>query len=56
MIYMCNTIISSETLIAVAIIKCCLILGEETFNPKERKFSEDELKPQPMIKKSRKVS
>ncbi|VDI37304.1 hepatic leukemia factor [Mytilus galloprovincialis] len=29
--------------------------GEETFNPKERKFSEDELKPQPMIKKSRKV-
>ncbi|CAG2231867.1 HLF [Mytilus edulis] len=28
--------------------------GEETFNPKERKFSEDELKPQPMIKKSRK--
>ncbi|XP_071124593.1 thyrotroph embryonic factor-like isoform X3 [Mytilus edulis] len=29
--------------------------GEETFNPKERKFSEDELKPQPMIKKSRKI-
>ncbi|XP_052089589.1 thyrotroph embryonic factor-like isoform X1 [Mytilus californianus] len=29
--------------------------GEETFDPKARKFSEDELKPQPMIKKSRKV-
>jgi hypothetical protein len=25
------------------------------FDPKARKFSEDELKPQPMIKKSRKV-
>ncbi|CAC5359790.1 HLF [Mytilus coruscus] len=29
--------------------------GEETFDPKARHFSEDELKPQPMIKKSRKV-
>lgn len=29
--------------------------GEEMFDPKARKFSEDELKPQPMIKKSRKV-
>ena len=34
---------------------CNVLLGEETFDPKARKFSEDELKPQPMIKKSRKV-
>ena len=29
--------------------------GETIFNPREKKFSEEELKPQPMIKKSRKV-
>lgn len=31
------------------------IPGQENFNPKERKFTEEELKPQPMIKKSKKV-
>ncbi|XP_051988950.1 thyrotroph embryonic factor-like isoform X2 [Xyrauchen texanus] len=29
--------------------------GGELFNPRKHRFSEDELKPQPMIKKSRKV-
>ncbi|XP_072039843.1 thyrotroph embryonic factor-like [Amphiura filiformis] len=29
--------------------------GECVFNPREKKFSEEELKPQPMIKKSRKI-
>ncbi|XP_007259406.2 HLF transcription factor, PAR bZIP family member b isoform X2 [Astyanax mexicanus] len=29
--------------------------GQETFDPRKHKFSEDELKPQPMIKKARKV-
>ncbi|XP_030062280.1 hepatic leukemia factor isoform X2 [Microcaecilia unicolor] len=31
------------------------IPGEEMFDPRKRKFSEEELKPQPMIKKARKV-
>lgn len=29
--------------------------GGELFNPRKHKFSEDELKPQPMIKKAKKV-
>ncbi|XP_058532039.1 hepatic leukemia factor isoform X1 [Ochotona princeps] len=29
--------------------------GQEMFDPRKRKFSEEELKPQPMIKKARKV-
>uniref|UniRef100_A0A8C5QWS2 HLF transcription factor, PAR bZIP family member n=1 Tax=Leptobrachium leishanense TaxID=445787 RepID=A0A8C5QWS2_9ANUR len=29
--------------------------GQEMFDPRKRKFSEDELKPQPMIKKARKI-
>ncbi|KAJ8246386.1 hypothetical protein GJAV_G00267180 [Gymnothorax javanicus] len=29
--------------------------GQEIFDPRKRKFSEEELKPQPMIKKARKV-
>ncbi|XP_030629511.1 HLF transcription factor, PAR bZIP family member b isoform X1 [Chanos chanos] len=29
--------------------------GQEVFDPRKRKFSEEELKPQPMIKKARKV-
>ncbi len=29
--------------------------GQEVFDPRRRRFSEDELKPQPMIKKARKV-
>ncbi|XP_076855662.1 HLF transcription factor, PAR bZIP family member b [Brachyhypopomus gauderio] len=29
--------------------------GQETFDPRKHKFSEEELKPQPMIKKARKV-
>ncbi|XP_036428419.1 HLF transcription factor, PAR bZIP family member b [Colossoma macropomum] len=29
--------------------------GQEAFDPRKRKFSEEELKPQPMIKKARKV-
>ncbi|XP_057215353.1 HLF transcription factor, PAR bZIP family member b isoform X2 [Triplophysa rosa] len=29
--------------------------GQETFDPRNHKFSEEELKPQPMIKKARKV-
>lgn len=29
--------------------------GGELFNPRKHRFSEDELKPQPMIKKARKV-
>lgn len=31
------------------------IPGQEMFDPRKRKFSEEELKPQPMIKKARKV-
>ncbi|XP_015416278.1 PREDICTED: hepatic leukemia factor isoform X3 [Myotis davidii] len=31
------------------------IPGQEIFDPRKRKFSEEELKPQPMIKKARKV-
>lgn len=31
------------------------IPGEETFDPRRRQFSEEELRPQPMIKKSRKI-
>lgn len=31
------------------------IPGQENFDPKGRRFTEDELKPQPMIKKSKKV-
>lgn len=31
------------------------ILGQENFDPTSRKFSEEELKPQPIIKKSKKV-
>ncbi|ELT93628.1 hypothetical protein CAPTEDRAFT_151518 [Capitella teleta] len=31
------------------------IPGEETYDPRKRTFSEDELRPQPMIKKSKKV-
>lgn len=31
------------------------IPGQENFNPKERRFTDEELKPQPMIKKSKKV-
>lgn len=29
--------------------------GQEMFDPRKRKFTADELKPQPMIKKARKV-
>ena len=29
--------------------------GGELFNPRKHKFTEDELKPQPMIKKAKKV-
>lgn len=29
--------------------------GQEMFDPRKRKFSAEELKPQPMIKKARKV-
>ena len=29
--------------------------GQEMFDPRKRKFSSEELKPQPMIKKARKV-
>lgn len=29
--------------------------GQEIFDPRKRKFSAEELKPQPMIKKARKV-
>ncbi|XP_056325245.1 HLF transcription factor, PAR bZIP family member b isoform X2 [Danio aesculapii] len=29
--------------------------GQEVFDPRKRKFSEEELKPQPMIKKARKI-
>lgn len=29
--------------------------GQEVFDPRKRKFSAEELKPQPMIKKARKV-
>ena len=29
--------------------------GSENFDPKARRFTNDELKPQPMIKKSKKV-
>lgn len=29
--------------------------GGELFNPRKHKFSEDELKPQPMIKKAKKI-
>ncbi len=29
--------------------------GQEVFDPRKHKFSEEELKPQPMIKKARKV-
>lgn len=29
--------------------------GGELFNPRKHRFSEDELKPQPMIKKAKKV-
>ncbi|XP_078510540.1 hepatic leukemia factor isoform X1 [Lissotriton helveticus] len=31
------------------------IPGQEMFDPRKRKFSEEELKPQPMIKKARKI-
>lgn len=31
------------------------IPGQEMFDPRKRKFSAEELKPQPMIKKARKV-
>ncbi|XP_029456541.1 hepatic leukemia factor isoform X2 [Rhinatrema bivittatum] len=31
------------------------IPGQEIFDPRKRKFSEEELKPQPMIKKARKI-
>lgn len=31
------------------------IPGGELFNPRKHRFTEDELKPQPMIKKARKV-
>lgn len=31
------------------------IPGGELFNPRKHRFSEDELKPQPMIKKAKKV-
>lgn len=31
------------------------IPGGELFNPRKHRFSEEELKPQPMIKKSKKV-
>lgn len=31
------------------------IPGQEGFDPRKRKFSEEELKPQPMIKKSKKI-
>ncbi|XP_064637810.1 hepatic leukemia factor-like isoform X3 [Lineus longissimus] len=36
-------------------IKLSSIPGEEEFDPRKRPFSEEELKPQPMIKKSKKV-
>ena len=29
--------------------------GQEMFDPRKRRFTEEELKPQPMIKKARKV-
>ena len=29
--------------------------GQEVFDPRKRKFSAEELKPQPMIKKARKI-
>ena len=32
------------------------LVGQEEFDPRRRQFSEEELRPQPMIKKSRKVS
>lgn len=36
-------------------ISVVVVPGQENFNPKERRFTDEELKPQPMIKKSKKV-
>ena len=33
-----------------------VFLGEDNFDPKKRVFNDDDLRPQPMIKKSKKVS
>ena len=39
----------------ILVIKLISVSGQEKFDPTKRQFSEEELRPQPMIKKSKKI-
>jgi len=46
---------AEDFVVATTDLELVTIPGEETFDPKKRSFTRDELRPQPMIKKSKKV-